>query len=183
MSLSCPDHCEAGEYLYVETNIPYCKQCPVNTFNAGKDTILIDGRMGDFRRWGEKSSSMPREMQLSCTVHTNSKNDTQFVRVNHDQDEDENAPQTRVCKPWTRTRRGIKAMESQMTDVYTDFTMTYPAYFMKEGNIEVKFRVDATELNAFKFIVDGEIVHLISNQPNDDWQVYSYDVTKGAHVL
>jgi len=92
MSLKCPDHCEAGEYLYVSGNIPYCKQCPANTFNAGKDTILIDGRMGDFHRWGEKSSSMPREMQLQCTVHTNSKNETQFVRVNHDQDEDQNAP-------------------------------------------------------------------------------------------
>jgi len=74
-------------------------------------------------------------------------------------------------------------MTSKMTDVYIDFTVTYPAYFMEEGNIEVKFRVDATNLNVFKFIVDGEIEHAISNQPNDDWQVYKYDVTKGAHVL
>ena len=59
------------------------------SFNSGKDTILIDGRMGDFRVRGEKASSMPLKMQLSCTVHTNSKNDTQILRVNHDDDEDE----------------------------------------------------------------------------------------------
>jgi len=48
-----------------------------------------------------------------------------------------------------------------MTDVYIDFTVTYPTYFMEEGNIELKYRVDATNLNVFKFIVDGEIVHSV----------------------
>jgi len=64
MPLKCPDECEEGEYLQVSGNQPKCSDCPANTFNSGKDTILIDGRMGDFRVRGEKSSSMPLEMQL-----------------------------------------------------------------------------------------------------------------------
>lgn len=74
-------------------------------------------------------------------------------------------------------------MTSRMTDVYIDFTVTYPGYFIEEGEIEVKFRVDATNLNVFKFIVDGEIVHSVFSQPDDDWQIYNYDVKKGSHVL
>lgn len=105
------------------------------------------------------------------------------MRVNHDDDEDDQEPQSRVCEPWTRTSHGIKAMTSRMTDVYIDFTVTYPVYFMEEGEIEVKFRVDATNLNVFKFIVDGEIVHSVFSQPNDDWQIYNYDVKRGSHVL
>lgn len=66
-----------------------------------------------------------------------------------------------MCEPWTRTSHGIKAMTSRMTDVYIDFTVTYPGYFIEDGEIEVKFRVDATNLNVFKFIVDGEIVHSV----------------------
>lgn len=74
-------------------------------------------------------------------------------------------------------------MKSRMTDVYIDFTVTYPAYFVTEGYIEIKYRVDATNLNVFKFIVDGEIVHSVFSQPNDDWQIYDYNVRRGSHVL
>jgi len=48
--------------------------------------LLVDGKNGDFWRRGGKSNSMPYEMQLSCVVHPNNKNESEILRVEHDDD-------------------------------------------------------------------------------------------------
>lgn len=101
---------------------------------------------------------MPVEMQLSCTIHDNKSNGTSTTRIIHGEENNyEDNGKFKVCEPWTNTAYGIKAMVSHVMDVYVDFKVTYPVYLATNGQLIVKFRVDDSDLNVFKILVDGEI--------------------------
>jgi hypothetical protein len=45
-------------------------------------------------------------------------------------------------------------MYSSLVDVYVSFLVTYPVFFVSEGYFEIKYKIDNSETNAFKVLVD-----------------------------
>lgn len=73
-------------------------------------------------------------------------------------------------------------MESHVYESYVDFTITLPVYFAFDGFVEIKYRIDSSNLNVIKFLVDGDIV-MFDNDDIEEWQIYRYNVKKGSHIL
>ena len=149
--IACPDTCLGGQYLKVDKNIninPTCESCPKNYFNYGNDGILIDGPMGDFTNRGNPGG-MPYEMQLECTVHSNITGEATTV-ING-----EKGP----CEPWSLTRFGLKAYKTEQhgDDTYSDFKIIMPVYLKNAGAVKFTFRMDGSDNNLFKFVVDDAV--------------------------